>query len=89
MHNVIVQERKQKDGTSTYMFKFEIASVGGKRKWITKSGYKSKKTAVKEGILLQEEYEKNGITQGYTTLSVSDYYDYWVEADCKVDANLK
>ena len=39
-----------------YQYQFEIASVRGKRKWITKSGFRTKAEAQEEGNKAYTEY---------------------------------
>ena len=40
-----------------YQYQFEIAPVDGKRKYINKSGFKTKKEAFDEGVKAYNEYE--------------------------------
>ena len=43
-----------------YQYQFEIAPVDGKRKFINKSGFKTKAEAEKEGIIAYNEYMNTG-----------------------------
>ena len=43
-----------------YQYQFEIAPVDGKRKYINKSGFKTKKEAFDEGVKAYNEYEYSG-----------------------------
>lgn len=43
-----------------YEYRFEIATVEGTRKWITKSGYPTKSEAFKEGAKAYNDFYYNG-----------------------------
>lgn len=70
-----------------YQYQFEIASVKGKRKWITKSGFKTKAEAQEEGNKAYTEYLNAGVPFKECTISYTDYLDYWLNNYCKT--NLK
>lgn len=70
-----------------YQYQFEIAPVRGQRKWITKSGFKTKAEALDEGNKAYNEYKTAGIPFKECNISYSDYLDYWLENYCKL--NLK
>ena len=70
-----------------YQYRFEIASVGGKRKYINKSGFKTKAEALEAGNLAYTEYLNAGVPFKECKLSYSDYLDYWLDNYCR--ANLK
>lgn len=70
-----------------YQYQFEIAPIDGKRKWITKSGYKTKAEALEDGNKAYTEYLNAGMPFKECKISYSDYLDYWLENYCKV--NLK
>ena len=75
----------QKRG-KVYQYRFEVARVNGKRKFISKSGFKTKNAAFIAGQKAYEEYQNGGCKiEGY--MSYGDYLDYWLENYCKV--NLK
>ncbi len=76
----------QKRG-SVYQYKFEIASEDGKRKFINKSGFKTKKDAIESGNKAFTEYLNAGIPFKECYISYSDYLDYWLDNYCKL--NLK
>ena len=82
MANVGIKKRGK-----VYQYQFEIASVKGKRKWITKSGFKTKAEAEKEGNKAYTEYLNAGIPFKENNISYSDYLDYWVTNYCRT--NLK
>ena len=82
MSNVTIQKRGK-----FYQYKFEIAKVDGKRKFISKSGFKTKTEAEKEGILAYNDYLNTGSSFSVSDISYADFLDYWIENYCYV--NLK
>lgn len=70
-----------------YQYQFEIASVNGKRKWITKCGFKTKAEAQEEGNKAYTEYLTAGVPFKECKMSYSDYLDYWIDNYCRT--NLK
>ena len=72
---------------SKWQFRFEGASIDGKRKWITKSGFRTKKEALEAGNKALAEYNRAGQHFEPSKISVSDYLDYWFDQYCKI--NLK
>ena len=61
-----------------YQYQFEIAKVEGKRKYISKSGFKTKNEALMAGMKAYEEYINGGATKD-SQMSYSDYLDYWMK----------
>lgn len=61
MSEVLIRSRVLSNGKNVYEYSFEIASDDGKRKRITKSGFKTKKAAKEEGRLAQQTYETSGV----------------------------
>ena len=72
---------------NVYQYQFEIAPVKGQRKWITKSGFKTKAEAQEEGNKAYTEYLNAGVPFKECNMSYSDYLDYWLNNYCKI--NLK
>ena len=70
-----------------YEYRIKIASIDGVRKWLTKSGFKTRQEALHEGAIAYNEYYQCGKKQKQKDMSYSDYLDYWIENYCKV--NLK
>lgn len=68
---------------SVYEYRFAIASIGGVRKWIQKSGFKTKKEAYNAGVEALAEYNNAGAPAKPCNMSYSDYLDYWVDNYCK------
>ena len=82
MGNVTIQKRGK-----YYQYKFEVAKVEGKRKFINKSGFETKDEAIKAGNIAYTEYLNTGLIFKENTISFSDYLDYWYENYCEI--NLK
>ena len=76
---------KLKSGKTQYGFKFEIAPVGGIRKWLDKRGFATKGEAIKAGNEAFVKYNTTGDIIQPSDMSFSDFMDYWIEHDCKVD----
>ena len=55
MSNVTIQKRGK-----YYQYKFEIAKVDGKRKFVNKSGFKTNAEAEREGIIAYNNYINTG-----------------------------
>ena len=68
-----------------YEYRVEIAHENGKRKWISKSGFKTKLEAQESGVKAFNEYLTAGVPFKSCDLSYSDYLDYWVENYCKTN----
>lgn len=82
MADVTVQKRGE-----VYQYKFEIASIDGKRKFKNKSGFATKSEAKQAGIIAYNEYLNTGHSFKPKTMSYSDYLDYWMKEHCEI--NLK
>lgn len=84
-----------KDGhpkSPNWEYRFEAASVNGKRKQISKSGFSTKKEAEIAGAKALSEYDNSGIHFNSSDISFSDYLDYWfdnyVKTTCKYNTQL-
>ncbi len=80
------QLRTRKRG-STWQYSFEAAKVNGKRKSISKGGFRTKADALAAGTKAMNEYNESGQTFTPSEISVADYLDYWFDNYCKM--NLK
>lgn len=72
---------------NVYQYQFDGAPIDGKRKRITKSGFKTKNEALKAGTIAYNEYMQTGHNFVPNKMSYSDYLDFWYENYCKI--NLK
>lgn len=84
---VYVSEVITRKRGSKWEYRFELASVGGKRSHASKSGFKTKKEALEAGAKAFAEYNNTGIPFSPSEISVSDYLDFWIKTYCIV--NLK
>lgn len=71
----------------TWQYQFEAATIDGKRKQITKSGFRTKKEALEAGTKALAEYNNCGLTFTPSEISFNDYLDYWIKEYAEV--NLK
>ena len=65
-----------------YQYRFEIASRGGVRRYINKSGFESRKEAQEAGAIAYNEYFRTGRKQKIKDMSYEDYLDYWMTNYC-------
>lgn len=72
---------------NVYEYNFDVAKIEGKRKRITKSGFKTKAEALKQGTIAYNEYLNTGRNIKINEMSYSDFLDYWLDNHCKI--NLK
>ena len=80
--NIIIRKRKSVKKGLTYEYRFETASIGGQRKWISKGGFEDEQTARIEGIKALNEYNTCGQVTEPTTMSYADFLDHWLVNDC-------
>ena len=76
----------RKRGTK-WQYQFEAATVDGKRKQITKSGFRTKKEALDAGTKALAEYNNCGLSFVPSEISFNDYLDYWLKEYAAI--NLK
>ena len=72
---------------NVYEYNFDVAKIEGKRKRISKSGFKTKAEALKQGTIAYNEYLNTGRKFVSNEMSYSDFLDYWLDNHCKI--NLK
>jgi len=89
MSEVLIRSRVLSNGKIVYEYSFEIASDDGKRKRITKSGFKTKKAAKEEGRLAQQTYETSGVRENVSAVSYSDFLNMWINIDVKPSCKEK
>lgn len=80
------QLRTRKRGT-TWEWSFEGARINRKRNSISKGGYRTKAEALAAGTQAKAEYDNAGSHFVPSEISVSDFYQLWLEKYCKT--NLK
>jgi len=67
---------------SYWEFSFEGARIAGKRQTISKSGFRTKAEASAAGAKAMAEYNRAGSVFTPSEISVSDYFDLWLEQYC-------
>lgn len=85
--NVRDRNKNKPDKRPNWEYRFEAAPIEGKRKHISKAGFKTKKEALEAGALALSEYNTAGLHFEPSEIGVSDYLDYWYEQYCVT--NLK
>lgn len=71
-----------------WQYRFDMAKQNGKRKQISKSGFKTKKEAKEAGLKALNSYLDSGSIQRSTSISLSDYLDLWFKAYCLVQSRF-
>lgn len=74
MASINVTKRGEK-----WQYRFEAAAVGGKRKQISKSGFRTKKEALEAGTKALAEYNNAGTHFTPSEVSVADYFEFWIQ----------
>ncbi|MBQ6286020.1 MAG: tyrosine-type recombinase/integrase [Bacilli bacterium] len=72
---------------NVYQYSFEVGKVNGKRKQMTKSGFRTKAEAQASGTKAYNDYLNTGLAFKEKEISYSEYLDYWIENHCEM--NLK
>lgn len=68
----------------SWQYRFDIAKIDGKRKQISKSGFRTRKEALEAGTLALAKYTQEGQIFKPSEISVSDYLDLWFKDFCKL-----
>lgn len=66
-------------------YRFEAASVDGKRKQPTKGGFRTKAEALAAGTEALAKYNNSGLAFRPKEISVADYLDYWLDKYAKLN----
>lgn len=61
-------------------YRFEVASVDGKRKYVQKSGFTTKKEAVAVGTKAMNKYNKTGVVFQPSDIGFADFINEWLES---------
>lgn len=85
--NVRDRNKNNPDKKPNWEYRFEAAKIDGKRKHISKAGFRTKKEALEAGTKALAEYNNAGLLFEPTEISLSDYLDYYFEQYVKI--NLK
>lgn len=88
--NAVDKEGKPK--APNWEYRFEAAKIDGKRKSISKAGFRTKKDAEVAGAKAMAEYNNAGATFEPSEISFADYLDYWhknyVMASCRHNTQI-
>lgn len=76
--------RTRKRGKA-WEWSFEGARIDGKRKPVSKGGYRTKAEAIDAGTQTKAEYDNAGVHFSPSEISVADFYDLWLVDYCKVN----
>ena len=68
-----------------WQYQFEAATINGKRKQITKSGFRTKKEALEAGAKALAEYNNCSLSFVPSEISFNDYLDYWLKEYAEVN----
>ena len=79
---VRIRERKSVKYGKTYEYRFEIAPIGGERKWLSKGGFLSEEEAKEAGIEAWKRYCLCGLSERPSDISYADFLDEWMEKEC-------
>lgn len=83
MSQLNFRNRKRSDGSNNWEYYFEIASIDGKRKRISKGGFRTKKEASEEGVRALNKYNNGDHVLTPTEMSFSDFLDSYLDKYCK------
>ena len=84
MAKLIITNRGDKKNPK-WQYRFELAKVDGKRRYASKSGFKTKEECEKAGNMALAEYLRAGKHFEPSEMSVADYLDYWINNYCIVN----
>lgn len=87
MAKINVRDRNKNipDRKPNWEYRFEAAKIDGKRKHISKAGFRTKKDALDAGAKAMAEYNNAGVRFEPSEISVSDYLDFWYKEYVKVN----
>jgi len=72
-------DKEGKPKPPNWEYRFEAAKIDGKRKHISKAGFKTKKEAEIAGTNALASYNSAGTHFVPAEISVADFFDYWLE----------
>lgn len=84
------KDKFDKDGkpkAANWEYRFEAAKIDGKRKHISKAGFRTKKEAEIAGNAALAQYNSAGKHFTPAEISVADFFDYWLENYSKVNSS--
>ena len=72
-------DKNGKPKAPNWEYRFEAAKVNGKRKHISKSGFRTKKEAEQAGAKAMAEYNNSGFAFEPSEKSYADFLDFWFD----------
>ncbi len=85
-------DKEGKPKAPNWEYRFEAAKIDGKRKHISKAGFKTKKEAEIAGTKALAEYNNAGLKFEPSEMSYADYLDFWfdnyVKMSCKYNTQI-
>lgn len=85
-------DKEGKPKAPNWEYRFEGAKIDGKRKQITKAGFRTKKEAEIAGTKALAEYNNAGLRFEPSEISYADYLDYWfdnyVKTSCRYSTQV-
>lgn len=85
-------DKEGKAKAPNWEYRFEAAKIDGKRKSISKAGFKTKKEAEIAGTKAMAEYNNAGLKFEPSEMSYADFLDYWfdnyVKMSCKYNTQI-
>ena len=81
----IMGELRTKKRGKSWEYSFECARVDGKRKSISKGGFRTKADAIAAGTKAKAEYDNAGVVFRPSDMSLADYLDYWLKSFVKTN----
>lgn len=72
-------DKEGKPKAPNWEYRFEAAKVDGKRRSISKAGFRTKKEAEAAGAKAMAEYNNAGMKFEPTEMSYADFLDYWFD----------
>ena len=85
-------DKEGKAKPANWEYRFEAAKIDGKRKSISKAGFKTKKEAEIAGTKAMAEYNNAGLKFEPSDMSYADYLDYWfdnyVKTSCRYSTQV-
>lgn len=87
--NVRDRNKNKPEKKPNWEYRFEAAKVGGKRKHISKAGFRTKKEALEAGSAAIVEYNSGGSSVKPSDISLSDFLDQWMEQYVQVNLRHK
>ena len=77
--------RVEKRGKN-WQYSFEGPRIAGKRKRISKCGFKTRNAALKAGNEALNEFNNGGLAFKTSDMSYDDLLEYWIKEYCEINS---